>query len=139
MALTTLRNFDDWLSDPFFTPLVPFSNKTRTRMPNMSLDMRETDNEYKIEVDLPGVNRENIKLSTENGQLHISAERSNNRQSKEGERYYFSERSYGVVSRIVPLPEDANHEDIQARHENGVLMITLTKDENKKSRTITIQ
>lgn len=137
MSLATLRQLDDFLGDRW---LFPLSTSTRVKgyVPQMSLDMRETENSYEVQVDLPGVDRENIKLSSEGGQLYISAERSATKE-KEKDRYFFSERSYGSVSRTIPLPVDADCNSIKAKYDNGVLNISLEKNMDAKRRSIVIQ
>jgi HSP20 family protein len=151
MSLTALNHFDhhfhkpgypldNWLSDRWFV--------ARPNQRSLSLDMRETDTGYEVKVDLTGVERENMNVSVKNGTLSISTERVN---VKEEESYCFSERIYGSVStfsssegsqhelRSIHLPEDANDQDIKAKCENGVLVISLTKDENLGRRTIAIE
>ena len=139
MSLTTLHNLDDWFFDPMLPPMFPVTRKQRRVTPHMSLDMRENDHCYEVEVDIPGVSRENIKLSTEGRQLYISAERTNSKKSKDGVRCYFSERSFGVVTRVVPLPQEATLDDIKARYENGVLYITINKNTAKTHKSIEIE
>lgn len=145
MALTTFNHFDDIFNrdiDRIFSHWM--GNRcplTVRNYPNtLSVDMRDTGDEYEVKVDLPGVDRENIAVTVENGMLNISAERQNTiEEGGEKDRYYFAERTYGSVSRSVKLPKNASEEGVQAKYENGVLTLRLSKDEGTKRRTIDIQ
>ena len=84
----------------------------------------EADNMFHIEVDAPGVTKENVELTFDKGTLQITLER----QAPEGERTnWHNERGYGKVSRTVSLPDTADPETIQAELNNGVLHVTVAK------------
>lgn len=98
-----------------------------------ALEMTETKKAYKISAELPGIDAEAVEVSVDNGMLRIAGEKSEEREEGE-EGYRLSERSYGAFERIVRLPEEADADKIKARCRNGVLTITIPKDE-KAART----
>ena len=84
----------------------------------------EADNTFHIEVDAPGVKKEDVELTFDKGALQITMER----KAPEGERTsWHNERGYGKVSRSVSLPETVDPETITAELTNGVLHVTITK------------
>jgi HSP20 family protein len=84
----------------------------------------EADNTFHIEVDAPGVAKEDVELTFDKGALQISLER----KAPEGERTnWHNERGYGKVSRSVSLPETVDPETISAELTNGVLHVTIDK------------
>ena len=85
-------------------------------------DVIEKENEYEVHVDVPGVEKEDIDMRIVNGGLQVSAER-----KEKTEFSHRIERSYGRVSRLIPLPERANLATIDANFHNGVLSVTFAK------------
>src|SRR5262245_55365413 len=84
----------------------------------------EADNTFHIEVDAPGVKKEDVELTFDKGTLQVSLER----KAPEGERTnWHNERGYGKISRSVSLPETVDPETIAAELTNGVLHVTITK------------
>ena len=84
----------------------------------------EADNTFHIEVDAPGVSKEDVELTFEKGTLQITLER----KAPEGERTnWHNERGYGKVSRSVSLPETVDPETIEAALNQGVLHVTISK------------
>lgn len=104
------------------------------------VNTREDDKAYYIEVDLPGVSKEDIEITTEDNVLTISGERKLKEEAKE-EDYYKVESFYGHFSRSFTLPEDVDVKNIEAKNENGVLEIVIPKkeDESKKPKKIEIK
>ena len=84
----------------------------------------EAENVFHIEVDAPGVTREDVELTFDKGALQISLER----KAPEGERTsWHNERGYGKVSRSISLPDTVDPNTITAELTNGVLHVTITK------------
>ena len=100
-------------------------------------DITEDDKEYVIKAELPDVKREDVKVTVENGVLTIAGERKFEKETKD-ENYHRLERSYGAFSRSFTLPTGVRSEQVAARFENGVLSITLPKQEESKPRKISI-
>jgi HSP20 family protein len=116
---------------------MPFEMMERGTM-EMRMDMTETDKDYKLMVDIPGVPKENVKLSISNkGVLSITAERKTEEKSGgEKENFVFYERTYGHAHRSIQLPEDVDAQAIEAKHDHGVLTISIPKKETHKGEPI---
>ncbi len=99
---------------------------------------KKDSNTYTIEVDLPGVKKEDIDLKIEDGYLRVSAKREFKKEVKE-EDYYMIGSYFGEISRVFALPEDVDRKKIDAKYEDGRLYITLEKEESKKAKTIKIK
>jgi HSP20 family protein len=91
-----------------------------------SINTREGEFAYHIEVDLPGVSKENINVQVEDNSLVISGERKFNNEVKE-ENYYKVESSFGSFSRSFSLPKEADVENIHAESKDGVLEVIVPK------------
>ncbi|MBE6048008.1 MAG: Hsp20/alpha crystallin family protein [Clostridium sp.] len=117
-------NFENFLSDffndDFFTPIGLTGG-----MGKFSADVRETDNEYLVCAELPGVNKEDISLDYANNNLVIKAKRQENHDDSK-DSYIRKERLYGEFSRAFHL-DNVKREGIRARFENGELKIILPK------------
>jgi HSP20 family protein len=101
---------------------------------NLAKNSKDT---FTIEVDLPGVKKEDIELKVEDDFLTVNAVR-NYKNELTKEEYYLCESSFGVISRSFVLSDTINRENIQAKFENGRLYLTLEKSEDKKSKSISI-
>ncbi len=103
-------------------------------------DLSETDNAYELQIDLPGVKKDDISVDYSDNVLTISAERKDEREDKR-KGYYLSERSYGAYQRSFRVPESVDHDNIKANFNEGVLTVTLPKTEEaqKTSRRIDVQ
>jgi HSP20 family protein len=97
--------------------------------PVPALEMTETDDAYKLTAELPGMDAGNIEVTVADGILTINGEKKEEREEKEKD-YYFSERNYGAFERSMKLPSDAAADKITAKSKDGVLTITMPKDQN---------
>jgi len=95
-----------------------------------SVNISETPEAYKIDADLPGVKKEDIKLECENGVLQISGERSQKTESKD-EKVHRVESSYGSFMRRFTLPDDAAPEGIEANMKEGELHVVVPRMKKK--------
>lgn len=102
-----------------------------------AVDILETAQHYEIQLDLPGVKADQVNVELEDSTLKISGEKV--RTQNETESYRYKERVTGTFARQFRLPEDANPNAINARFENGVLSLTIQKQEQAKPRKIEIQ
>lgn len=103
------------------------------------VNTREGEYAYHIDVDLPGVKKEDINIDIHDGVLTISGERNHKEEVKE-EDYYKVETSFGKFQRTFTLPENIDMENISAKNEDGVLEVIIPKQEkieNKKRIEIT--
>jgi HSP20 family protein len=101
-------------------------------------DLVETEDAYRIHLDVPGVGKESLKINYKDNQLTVSGERASDRTDEE-EEYVRVERAFGHFYRSFTLPRTVNAENIEAAYENGVLTITVPKTEDVKPRQIEIQ
>lgn len=91
-----------------------------------SINTREAEDAYHVEVDLPGIKKEDISLQVEDNTLLISGERKIKEEMTE-ENYYKVESRFGSFSRSFTLPEDVDVENIQAESVDGVLEVVIPK------------
>jgi HSP20 family protein len=111
--------------------------------PICKLDVVEEKSQYLVHAELPGIAKENIKLDIKNNILTLSAETKHEiNEEDKNKKYVRKERSFGSVTRSLQLPADVDMNKIEAKHENGMLNITLPRMELKhqqRQNTITIQ
>ncbi|XP_022978171.1 17.8 kDa class I heat shock protein-like [Cucurbita maxima] len=133
-------SLDAW--DPFqgFSPAnVPSSARETSAFANTRIDWKETPQAHIFTADLPGINKDQLKVEVEEGRvLQISGERSKEQEEK-NEKWHRIERSSGKFMRRFRLPEDAKVEEVKARMENGVLTVTVPKVEAKKPEIKSIE
>ena len=88
----------------------------------MKTDVKENENDFEIDMSLPGVNKEDIKAELNDGYLTVSASTSNVKEDNdEKKRYVRRERYYGSCSRSFYVGDQVKQDEIKARYENGVL------------------
>ncbi|MBN1378809.1 MAG: Hsp20/alpha crystallin family protein [Gammaproteobacteria bacterium] len=102
-----------------------------------AVDVKETDKEYVIHADVPGVEAKDIDVTLEDGVLTIRGER-NWSNEQENESYKRVERAYGSFFRRFSLPDTADAESVKAKSNNGVLEIVIPKQEKALPRKITV-
>ena len=99
----------------------------------MKTDIREVDENYELDVDLPGFSRDEMKLHLKDGYLTIEASRSENKDEKdENGRFLRRERYSGSCSRSFFVGKNLTQEDIHAKYEDGVLKVTFPKEVKKE-------
>ena len=111
-------------------------NLTGTVYPHV--DITESNNEFLISADLPGLTKDDIKVSVENDVLSINGEKKRESEKREKDRYYHYERSFGQFSRSFSLPSNVDSKHIDAKYNNGVLEIRLKKVEEAKPKAIEV-
>ena len=102
------------------------------------VDITEDDKEYAINAELPGVKKEDVKVSIENGVLSISGERKSEKEEK-GKKYHRVEQTYGTFMRSFTLPEGSSGEKVNAEFRDGVLKVRLPKHEKAKAKPIEVK
>jgi HSP20 family protein len=125
--------------------LAPFS--ASTGMPGWQiegvatprLNVTESDQGFDIEAEMPGVKKEDVKVSVENQRLTIEGECAGGSEQKQGENVVYAERSARRFMRSFTLPSDVDEAAAQARMENGVLHLTLPKKQGSAPARITVQ
>lgn len=119
--------FDDFFND--FARPVRFTNSTNYMM---KTDVKETENGYELDIDLPGYKKEDIKAELKDGYMTISAQSSKSEDEKDKDgKYIRRERYYGNCSRTFYVGDDVTQEDIKAKFEDGILKIAVPKKEAK--------
>ena len=131
--------FDDWMDDfPFgkefekemFPEKSPLYGKHAKNM--MKTDVRETDDSYEVDIDLPGFKKDEINAKLDNGYLTISAAKGldKDEQDKNG-KYIRRERYAGSMSRSFYVSEGVTEENIKAKYEDGILRLVVPKKDAK--------
>ncbi len=95
--------------------------------PQIRLDVSEDDKTYSVKAEIPGVKKEDIKVSVEGNQVSISAEVKKEKEEKEGKKVIRRERYYGSVSRSFSLGQEVDQAAAQAKYNDGVLELVLPK------------
>lgn len=115
--------FDDMFRDPFF-------NESESKL--MKTDIKEKKDKYLIDIDLPGYDKDNIKIEIQDGYLTIHASINKENDDEEKGKYVRKERYVGECSRSFYVGEDIKEEDIKAKFKNGTLTLEIPKKEEKK-------
>ena len=137
--------FDDFFDDDFFRVPAwlgrdPLFGKRGKNL--MKTDVRETDNSYELDVDLPGFKKDEINVDLQDGYLTIQASKGLDKDKKDKEgRYIRQERYAGACSRSFYVG-DIQPDQVSAKYEDGILKISLPKQEKRelpKQSTIAIE
>ena len=104
----------------------------------MQLDVHETKDELLIKTDLPGINRDDVHITLEDGTLRIEAEKKEEK-TEDGTTWYVKKRSFGKYSRLIEMPFRVASEKISATLDKGVLEIKLPKAEEAKPKQIEVK
>ncbi|HEY4652600.1 MAG TPA: Hsp20/alpha crystallin family protein [Pontibacter sp.] len=135
MALSRYTGMESNMPQTFSSMLDRFFNESVNTRGLTSftphVDACETERGYEIEVALPGIRKEDISIDFQEGRLTISGERKFERREEDGKRYQMLETQYGSFSRTFYLPDNVNPDQINARLENGILLVSVPKDEHK--------
>ena len=127
--------FDDMFNfdDSFFAPSKknPLYGKNASRM--MKTDIKETDDSYELDIDLPGFKKDEITAELNEGYLTVSAAKGLDKDEKDKKgRYIRQERYSGAMSRTFYVGENVKEEDIKAKFENGILSLSVPKPTEQK-------
>ena len=119
------RLFDNFMDD-FNFPI--WNEKDATSAHTMKTDVKETENGYELDIDLPGFKKEDINAQLKNGYLTINASTNSNDEKKdENGKYIRRERFYGSMSRSFYVGEAVTECDIHAKFSDGILKLTVPK------------
>jgi HSP20 family protein len=103
-----------------------------------AVDIAEHDDEYLVKVELPGINKDEVKLTLENNILTIRGEKKQEKETKK-ESYHRVERSYGSFQRSFTLPAAVKADRIDASYKDGILTVSLPKAEEAKPKQIEVK
>jgi HSP20 family protein len=101
-------------------------------------DLSETDDAFRIRLDVPGMTKDDIAINLQNNTLTVSGERSSERQ-EDGEEYVRVERAFGNFHRTFTLPDAVDPDRVEATYDEGVLTINVPKTEKSTRRQIEIK
>ena len=123
------RNSGDMFDvfEDFFKPM--FYDE---QLDSMRTDIKETDNDYQLSIEMPGFKKDEIKVALENGYLTVSAEK-NEQQEEGGENAKYLRKECRVsCQRSYYVGDQVQEEAVKAKYENGMLLLTVPKEEPKK-------
>ena len=104
-----------------------------------AVDVREGENELSLELELPGINPEEVEITADNGVLTIRGEkRSERKEGEENSRYHLVERTYGSFTRSFQLPQGLDDVKIEASYNDGILSVRIPKTALPQPRKIRI-
>ncbi len=124
--------FDDFFDD-FVKPMRPSTGyRIAPTASVMKTDVKETENGFELDIDLPGFKKEDVKATLKDGYLTIQAETSKDTDDKNDEgKFIRRERYYGTCSRSFYVGKEVTEEDIKAKFEDGILKLAVPKKETK--------
>jgi HSP20 family protein len=128
-------NMEDWFKGFGLRPLF---NEIETA-PLIKIDLTENDKTYTIHAEIPGVNKEDIKVQVDGNRVSINAETKKEKEEKEGERIICRECYQGSSYRSFTLDHDVDEANTSAKYENGVLELILPKKNGKTFKQIEIK
>jgi HSP20 family protein len=129
------RDIDDLFRD--FSPSVW---RNAEQAPRMRMDVTENEKEYIVKAEIPGVQKEDIKVAVNGSQVSLTAEvKQENKVGGGNTGALRSERYFGQLQRSFTLPQEVDDEQAEARYENGVLQLTLPKKVGTGGKQLAIQ
>lgn len=123
----------------FFAPLAQGSRWPEDGTISPRLHVNETEKTYEIQAEMPGVKKEDVRVSVEHDRVTIEGECRTANEQREGENVVYSERSARRFMRSFMLPAEVDDSTAQARLEDGVLHLSLPKKQGSEARRLTIQ
>lgn len=136
-SLRSLQNEVNRLFETVFPGAIEEGSDTPSSVWSPSLNLMESDDQYHLSIDLPGISKENVSISVENNRLAIRGERSAESRS-EDENVLRMGRSFGAFYRAIRLPGSVNEDAIEASFQNGVLSVVLPKTKKSRPKKIAI-
>ncbi len=125
--------FNKTFQDDFFDDFFSMPERPHHFMPNvvstMKTDIQEFDDRYKMDLELPGYGKDDVKVSLKEGYLTIAAEKSESKDEKDSDgKYLRRERSYGSMQRSFYVGDDVTENDIKAKFKDGILSVEVPKN-----------
>ncbi|WP_306397634.1 Hsp20/alpha crystallin family protein [Telluria beijingensis] len=128
------RNMDEFFNDLRMVP----GWRGPEAQPRIRVDVAETEQAYTLKAEIPGVNKDDIKVAVEGNQVTLTAEVRQEKDEKT-ENTLRSERYFGVQTRSFTLPQDVDDANAQAMYKDGILELTLPKKPGTARRQLQIQ
>ena len=129
--------FDDFMNDFVFPDFTDSANIEKALYGKhakniMKTDVKDTENGYEVDIDLPGFKKDEITMKLENGTLTVSAAKGLDKDEEQKDKKYVRRERYaGAMSRSFYVGEHVAVEDIHPKYENGILSFTVPKKEQK--------
>ena len=123
--------FDDMFDDAFLDRGF-FKKETSI----MKTDVKEKDGNYILEIDMPGYDKEDIKIELKDGYITVTASKEDKKDEEDKKSHYIhKERFYGTCSRSYYAGESVTEEDVSAKFKNGILILKFPKENKEKIET----
>ncbi len=116
----------------------PVEYGSATEAPQMRVDVKEVDDAFQVHAELPGIKKEDIHVHIDGPVVSISAERKQDKETREGERVLRTERYFGQVSRSFQLGQDVDESKASAKFTDGVLELSLPKKTAPQAKRLVI-
>lgn len=130
--------FSDLLRGFFVRP-IDFDFDVSAQAPEMRVDVKENADNYEVMAELPGIAKEDIHVNIDGQLVSISAERKQEKETKEGERVLRTERYFGKVSRSFQLGQEVDESGASAKFADGVLNLVLPKKAPAQAKRLVIE
>lgn len=137
-GLQSLQQDMNRIFDEFFRGDLLANESFFNRDWNPAVDIVETAEKFILKAEIPGMSKEDVKITLENNVLTIRGEKKNEAEKKEG-NYHRIERSYGSFERSFSIPGIVKVNDIDAQYKDGLLTLTLPKAEEAKPKSIEVK
>jgi HSP20 family protein len=134
--ITSLRDEIDRLFDSFFGRQTSMTSREGFWVP--AIDVEETDSEYIVKAEVPGLKKDEVKISISNDTLTISGERKMEKEEK-GKTYHKIEMNYGKFERTIRFPGEVLADKAKASYKDGILSVSVPKSEKAKVKELEIQ
>lgn len=135
-SIFSLKSDMDRLFDNFFTERWDAGDSISDMSP--VIDVEENENQFVVSAEIPGMVKDDIKITFENNYLMISGEKKSKKESK-NENVHYTERNYGKFSRSIPIPSGVMLDKISAEYEQGVLTVKVPKAEEAKPKQVEVK
>ena len=132
------RSFDRLFDDSFERFFAPSTQGGQANLRSPALDVAESDNAYTVKLDMPGVTKEDVKVSIDGRRISVEAQSSKEEEKKEGDRIVYRERSMASFARSFTVAAEVDQAGSAAKLENGVLTLTLAKRGTPAAARITV-
>ena len=110
-----------------------------SQMPEIRMDVREDDDAYVIQAEIPGAKKDDVKIDVDDNYVSIAAQLGNQVERKNGGRWICTERYSGSVSRGMSLAHNVDPSKADAKYENGVLALTLPKKARSSAKSVPVR
>lgn len=130
--------FDDRFGDLFEGFFMPIRDDSGFKSLNPRIDVKEQDGAYQIKADMPGMKKDDIEITVQEGMLIISATKEDEHKEEKDGEVLRRERYYGHYLRQIPLGANIDEANVHASLEDGVLEIKVPKLEQEKANKVTV-